>query len=212
MAVLDVIIVVVLIVSALFAFLRGFVHELLAIAAWAGAVFAAAYGVPYLGPVLRDLTGLGVPADFVAVMMIFLIVLVVLTLMTRLVTKRVQSSALSTLDRSLGLVFGLMRGALLVCIAWIFIVWAVPTRNFPEWVEDARILPVVEQGASYLYALVPEELQPRDEPELDSSALSLGYSFRQLVDPQPKRDGSLGLKGYNQHERKDMDRLIETQQ
>lgn len=212
MAILDVIIVAVLIVSALFAFLRGFVHELLAIAAWAGAVIAAMYGVPHLGPVVRDLTGLGTAADFVAVMAIFLVVLVGLTLLTRMVTKRVQSSALSTLDRSLGLVFGLVRGALLICIAWIFVVWAVPTRNFPEWVSEARILPVVEQGASYLYALVPEELQPSDQPELDSSALDLGYSFQQLVDPRPKSDGSLGLKGYNQHERKDMERLIETQQ
>lgn len=212
MAILDVVIVAVLLVSALFAFLRGFVHELLAIAAWAGAVLAAMYGVSHLAPAVRDLTGLGTMADFVAAMAIFLLVLVILTILTRMITKRVQSSSLSTLDRSLGLVFGLLRGALLICIAWIFVVWAVPKREFPEWVSEARILPVVEQGASYLYALVPEELQPRERPELDSSALDLGRSFNLLVKPRPKNDGSLGLSGYNEHERKDMERLIETQQ
>ena len=178
MAILDIAIVAVLLVSALFAFLRGFVHELLAIAAWAGAVLAAMYGVAHLAPVVREMSGMGTMADLAAAMGIFLLVLVILMIVTRLIAKRVQGSALSTLDRSLGLIFGLLRGALLVCIAWIFVVWAVPQRNFPEWVSEARILPVVEQGASYLYALVPEELQPRDRPELDSSALDLGRSDR----------------------------------
>ena len=212
MAILDVAIVVVLLVSALFAFLRGFVHELLAIAAWAGAVLAAMYGVAHLAPVVREMTGMGTMADLAAAMGIFLLVLVILTIVTRMIAKRVQGSSLSTLDRSLGLIFGLLRGALLICIAWIFVVWAVPQRNFPEWVSEARILPVVERGAGYLYALVPEELQPKERPSIDSSALDLGQSFQQLIEPQPKNDGSLGLKGYNQRERKDMERLIETQQ
>ncbi|MDJ0610635.1 MAG: CvpA family protein [Kiloniellales bacterium] len=212
MAVLDVVILVVLAVSALFAFLRGFVHELLAIAAWAGAVAAALYGFTPLAPIVRDLTGLGAMADFGAAMAIFFFVLIILTLLNRLIAKRVQSSSLSTLDRSLGLVFGILRGALLICILWIFVVWAVPSRDFPDWVTEARILPVVEKGASYLYALVPEELQPDDEPDLDNSALDFEQSFQLLVRPEPKSDGSLGVSGYNERERKEMERLIEAQQ
>ncbi|MGA0394649.1 MAG: CvpA family protein, partial [Rhodospirillales bacterium] len=51
----DLVIFVVLLISALLAFARGFVHELLSIVGWIGAIFATIYGYPYLKPFARDL-------------------------------------------------------------------------------------------------------------------------------------------------------------
>ena len=175
-------------------------------------MLATVYGVEYMAPVARDLTGREALADIGAALFLFIVVLVVLSILNRLVARRVQRSSLSTLDRSLGLVFGLLRGGLLICLAWIMVVWAIPRRDFPEWVTEARILPVVEQGASYLYALIPEELQPQDEPDLDEDALELQPSFEQLLRPTPKSDAPKEPTGYKNAERKELDRLIEASQ
>lgn len=212
MEILDILILTVLLISGLFAFLRGFVQELLSIAAWAGAVLATVYGVEYLAPLARDMTGRESLADIGAALFLFIVVLVVLSIVNRLVARRVQRSSLSTLDRSLGLVFGLLRGGLLICLAWIMVVWAVPRRDFPEWVTEARILPLVEQTSSHLYALVPEELQPQDEPDLDEDAFELQPSFEQLLRPKPKSDVPEQPTGYKNTERKELDRLIEASQ
>lgn len=212
MEILDILILTVLLVSGLFAFLRGFVQELLSIVAWAGAVLATVYGIEYLAPVARDLTGREGLADIGAALLLFILVLVVLSVLNRLVARRVQRSSLSTLDRSLGLVFGLLRGVLLICLAWIMVVWAIPRRDFPDWVTEARFLPLVEQGASYLYTLVPEELQPHDEPDLDEDAIELSPSFEQLLRPTPKSAAPEEPTGYKNAERKELDRLIEASQ
>ena len=114
---LDIAIGIVLLVSGLLAFVRGFVHEVLAVGAWVGAIFIAVFGFPYLRPYARDLIPHELAADVAAGAAIFVVALVVLSLLTRALSDRVKDSALNALDRSLGFVFGLLRGAVLVCLA-----------------------------------------------------------------------------------------------
>ena len=106
----DIGILAILLISGVFAFVRGFVHELLAVIAWVGAAAATLYGIDLATPFARQLTTMQPVADIGAGVVIFLVVLVVLTILTRMVSKRVQASSLSTLDRSLGLLFGILRG------------------------------------------------------------------------------------------------------
>ena len=93
---------------------------------------------------------------------------------------------------------------------WVVVAWAVPRDDFPEWVSEARTLPLIETGAGLLYALVPEHLQPESPPNIDADALELGYSFEDLVNPEPKAAGPTVTSGYKDRERKDLQRLIET--
>lgn len=209
---LDALVVAILLVSGIFAYIRGFVHELLTLAAWAGAALTTLYGFEYLVPYARDLIAIRAIADIGTGLLIFVAVLVVLTVLTRLVAKRVQDSSLSTLDRSLGLVFGILRGGLLLSFMWVLVAWAVPRDDFPEWISEARTLPLIETGAGLLYALVPERLQPEEPPDIDEDALELGLSFEELVNPQPKAAGPAGASGYKDRQRKELQRLIETSQ
>jgi len=209
---LDALVFAILVISGIFAYIRGFVHELLTLAAWAGAALTTLYGFEYVVPYARDLVTVQAVADIGTGLIIFVAVLVVLTVLTRLLARRVQDSSLSTLDRSLGLVFGVLRGALLLSFMWVLVAWAVPRDDFPEWISEARTLPLIETGASLLYALVPEHLQPEDPPDIDEDALELGLSFEELVNPPPKATGPAKASGYKDRERKDLQRLIETSQ
>ena len=144
----DLVVLGVLAVSALLAFMRGLVREVLGIGAWVGAIFAAVWALPLVRPQFQQWIGdspwvdpvafaRGVPrhadradAD-----------------RRRWISRLVRASALGGLDRTLGLVFGLARGAALVIIAYIVAGMVVPVDRWPEPVLQARSLPPVYRGA-----------------------------------------------------------------
>ncbi len=145
------VIALVILSSGLFAFFRGFVHELLAVISWIGAGLATLYGFPYLQPRVRELITVPLIADMTAGVAIFLIALIMLSILTRILSRRVRASALGPLDRSLGLVFGFLRGAVLVCVAWL-----LPREDHPEWITEAKLRPLVARGSVLLVGLLPE--------------------------------------------------------
>ena len=92
---------------------------------------------------------------------IFIVALLALSLLTRAVSRRVQDSALNAVDRSLGFLFGLLRGAALVCLAYIPVNWLLAPSEQPEWIRDARSRPLVEQGAAMIQSLFdPQRMSP----------------------------------------------------
>jgi membrane protein required for colicin V production len=154
----------VLALSALLAFLRGFVREVLGIGAWVGAVLAAVWAFPYARPRVREWLGAPDLVDPVAFGAVFIVVLVVLLLLSGWIGALVRRSVLGGVDRTLGLVFGLARGAALVVIAYIAAGMVVPVDRWPEPVLQARTLPIAYQGASWAIAQLPSEYRPRLYP------------------------------------------------
>lgn len=205
----DAVIVVLIVLSGLFAFLRGFVHELLAVASWVGAAFATIYGLPYVQPKAHELIAAPFIADMAAGMAIFLVVLIALSVLTRLLSRRVRDSGLGPLDRSLGLLFGVARGAVLVCIAWLVLVWVSPREDHPKWISEAKSLWLVERGGAALVGLLPEHLRagPAQAPAVPEGAAA--DSYRRLLKPQAKGDAPAAKPGYNERERGDLQRLID---
>jgi membrane protein required for colicin V production len=113
-------------VSALLAYARGLVRELLSIAGWVGAAVAAFVFAPAVEPLIRevpvlsDIIGtsceLGVLTAFAVV---FAAALIVFSIFTPLVSGLVANSAIGPVDQAAGLLFGVARGVLLVLIAFL---------------------------------------------------------------------------------------------
>lgn len=154
----DVGVLIVLIISALLAFARGFIKETLSVVGWVGAIFAVLYIFPVLAlrPFARDLIPLNILADAVTGSVIFLVALVTISIVSYAITKRVRESSLNAIDRSLGFLFGLLRGAVVICIAYLVLVQLVPVAERPIWIQEARSRLPVEIGANLLIKLVPE--------------------------------------------------------
>lgn len=186
--VLDLIVLVVLLLSAVLAFFRGFVHETLGIAAWVGAGFAALYGLPMIQASVRELIPVSWAADATAAVAIFLITLLVLSIITRSIARRVQDSSLGSLDRSLGVLFGLARGAFLVGLAYIVLSWLIPPEDHPDWIRTARGLPLIQQSAGMIRSVVPAELGIGDAADQSrrtaEEAIELKRTFDNLTQPQ----------------------------
>ena len=76
----------------------------------------------------------------------------------------VRDSALSGLDRSLGMVFGVVRGAVIVCLAYIALSVGVDPAQWPAPVVNARFLPWAHEGAVTLVSYLPRQYQPKVAP------------------------------------------------
>ena len=116
----------IILVSAILAFSRGLVRELMAILGWIGAAIAAYYFAPGVQPLVKELPVVGeflsdscelsVVAAFAGV---FVVGLIVAALFTPLFSGAVQRSALGGIDQALGFLFGAARGVLLIAIGFI---------------------------------------------------------------------------------------------
>lgn len=215
----DLIVAAIVVLSGLLAFARGLVREVLSIIGWVGAAIATVFGVEYVAPYLAPVIGNDkFVLNVVTGTLIFVVTLVALSLASFAIARRVKDSQLSALDRSLGFVFGLLRGAALVCLAYLALVWAVPDRQqHPRIVREARCLPLVQAGVSALLALLPERVQggtARRAEDIRRSAeteaqRAAAKALETLMQPQPRAPAPRETPGYNPKERQDMERLIQ---
>jgi membrane protein required for colicin V production len=173
----------IILLSAAISAVRGFVREVLGVGAWVGAGIAAVRYFPLVQPEIASV----LPATmknftvYGAMAVIFIIVLIVLSLISALIGGLVRESALSSLDHSLGLLFGAARGAVIICIAYIGLGFAEPPAQWPAPVVNARFLPVTYSGAKMLVSLVPQQYQPKVDPPPSAPPPSASTLMQQPV-------------------------------
>jgi membrane protein required for colicin V production len=208
----DAAILVILLISALLAFARGFVREVLSIVGWVGAALIAVWAFPQVSPIARTYITNELIADVAAGVGVFVVALIVLSAIAHLLARTVRGSAMNAVDRSLGFLFGIFRGAVIVCLGWLLLEFLLPEADQrPPWIGQARALPLVERGAAMIKSLVPEDLVAQGTAtarEIDPDAAA-AEALRQLSQPQPNRDAPPGEPGYNDPSRGQLEQLIE---
>lgn len=141
---IDGVVAAVIVVSALLAYSRGFVRESLAIAGWIVSAFVAfmfapqvqplVKEIPVVGAMIADSCELSIIAAFGAV---FALALVVASLFTPLFSSFVQRSVLGGLDQGAGFLFGVLRGMVLVAVAF-FAYETIASAQQIAMVDDSR--------------------------------------------------------------------------
>jgi membrane protein required for colicin V production len=154
---LDLGLIVVVFISAFLAMLRGFTREVLAIASWGAAALAAIYLHPLALPYVKPYIAKDVIALAVAAAAVFFVTLIAVSLITIKLSDAILDSRVGALDRSLGFLFGAVRGLLLCVIAFVFFNWLVPAQTQPGWVKTARTKPLLQATGDRLMAILPDD-------------------------------------------------------
>src|SRR3954469_14437085 len=156
---LDISVVAIIILSAVFAFARGFVREAFSVIAWIGAAAITVYGFGWVYDRLDPYIHNPLLSQLVAGFGLFIVSLVVLTMVTGILVRLIHATAFSPIDRTLGFVFGLARGVFLVCLAYLMVAMALPPTDWPPWLRDAKSGPYLSEGADLLKGFLPESLK-----------------------------------------------------
>lgn len=161
--IIDGVVAAVIILSALLAYGRGFVREAMAIAGWIAAAVLAFLFAPRVEPLVREIPVIG---DFIAdscelsiigaFAIVFAIALIVVSLFTPLFSSLVQRSAVGGVDQGLGFLFGVLRGILLVAIAF-FVYDTVITGQEFTMVDESRSAAVFGRFTGQIEEQNPEQ-------------------------------------------------------
>ena len=222
----DILVALVMLISALLAFSRGAVREILGVSAWVGAALVAVFAFPHARPYPRQWVADNWPdldlgetlADAGTALVLFILALIVFTIVNQIISGYVQRSRMGALDRSIGFIFGLLRGAVLICLAYMLFVWVVKEpEDRPPWVEEAKTMPYIQMGAQIIREIAPEELRNQATKSAADTRQNLKKlqdaerSLRALSEPiSNDSDAGEEREGYGDSERNAMDGLSES--
>ena len=170
---LDAILIVIMLISAVLAMIRGFSREVLSIVSWVAAAFAALTFYEALAPFVSSLKPDTLQPDSLTTQglsaaIIFFVVLILVSYLTMKVADFIIDSRIGALDRTLGFIFGAARGALLVIIALNFFLWIVGNQ-VPDWIANAKSRPLMEEIGNDIREALPDDLGAlvtrKDEPD-----------------------------------------------
>jgi len=181
----DVAVGVLVLISAILATARGLTREVLSLATWAGSAAIAVYMWQYHPDIARQYVAEPIIADIATVVVTFIVALIVLHLLTMRIADFVVDSRIGPIDRTLGFVFGVLRGVLIAIVVTIFGLWLLP-NNLPEWAENAQTLPYLRDMGNTLISMLPEGLEQQVNDILQGGGANL------TEDPQvpaPPLDG-----------------------
>ncbi|EKE83834.1 CvpA family protein [Idiomarina xiamenensis] len=149
---IDYAIIAIIVLSILVSLVRGFVKEAVSLAVWIAAFFIAGHFHPDLAvyltqiddPLFRNATAIGI---------LFITTLILGSLLNYILSQMVERTGLSGTDRVLGLVFGGLRGVLIVA-ALLFCIDSFTTLSGSEWWQKSQLIPhfgvIIQWFFSYL--------------------------------------------------------------
>lgn len=149
---------VLVLISAILATARGLTREVLSLATWAGSAAIAIYMWQYHPEIARQYIAEQIVADIATVVVTFIVALIVLHLLTMRIADFVVDSRVGPIDRTLGFVFGVLRGILIAIVITIFGTWLLP-NNLPSWAAESQTLPHLQNMGQTLISLLPEGLE-----------------------------------------------------
>lgn len=241
---LDVIILIVIGISALIALSRGLIKEVLSIVGWVLGTAAIIYLLPILSPIAEIYIKTGWMVGVVTSLFILIAFLICWILLTGRIVGKIRSSKLSNVDRMLGLFFGVARAFLLVTLFYILLNWMVPKDKQSEVFTQSKYFNIAGSFAKPIEALIPESTldairektkeagldaeskddkdkdksKDKEENKKESKKSDADALFEKFAQPQIEklREDKKKLEkikedfdGYNNHERDNLDRLIE---
>lgn len=190
---LDIGLLVVMLISGILAMVRGFMREILSIAAWLIAAGVTLYGYARVELFVRDYVTNDLFAKGIAIGGLFLLTLLIVSIFTVKISDLILDSRVGALDRSLGFLFGLARGLIIMVVAFLFFSWLVPAKSQPDWVTSARSRVVLQATGDWLLSILPDDpetailkrLRQRDGDEAADPVRPLPGTSTSPVQPAP---------------------------
>ena len=171
MGIVDLVVIITMVISVLFALYRGLLRELLGITSWILAGLGALYAYQPMTGLLQDRVDNVKVWAIVSCGLIALTILIIMTLFNAHTTHNLRKSALSGLDRTLGIAFGITRAALLIVLVWLFARQMAWTDKQMEQMQKNNLsVKYIQIAADWTEKILPDSMRknmqraPRSTP------------------------------------------------
>lgn len=200
----DIIAGIILLVSGVVGFARGASRELTSALSFIAAAIVALLGLRITGPLFRGMMDPDWAATAAAILLTFVIAFIALRLLGAALTRTLHADgALGTLDRLMGLAFGLIRGLVVLGVFNLVFNMATPPDRVPAWVSQSALYPLSTASARVLKVFAPKgtALAGKLAPAIED-AVHDGASDK----PSDRKPGE---PSYDQSQRRSVDDLVE---
>ena len=175
----DWFILIVLIASGIISFARGFTKEFLSLFLWLAA-FIAAISLEYLAtPKINEFIGNEEISKIISYIVVFVIFIFIGGMVIKFISKLIKWSGASGFDRFLGVVFGLMRGSIVLFVIFLLLPSGIKTTDL---INNSKITPIIQKYAPEIEAYFRELIDNRNVVE---EALEIIEPLKQEVVPEP---------------------------
>ncbi|HDY84640.1 hypothetical protein LCGC14_0604940 [marine sediment metagenome] len=152
----DYLIIGIIFVSSGISIVRGFIKEVLSLVSWALSFWVALTFHPQLAGLLVDYIATPSIRLFTAFFALFVVTLILSALVNSMISSLVEKTGLTGTDRSLGIIFGLVRGVAIVTLL-VLIAGATPMPE-DNWWQSSLLLEHFQKMAVWLQALLPADI------------------------------------------------------
>ncbi len=168
----DGVVFVVLFLSALLSFFRGFIKEVLSLGAWIGAAMITLFFAKDLAQALLPYLKTGLAATIFATMGTYFLSLTTISIFNSIIARYIKKgSDVGHFDNFFGMLFGLFKGALIITLGYFLmtLIWGENRDKYPEIVKAAYTRPMVEKSTEIFKKFMPsyimKPLTPEQKPE-----------------------------------------------
>jgi membrane protein required for colicin V production len=198
----DVVVLILILASSFLSFFRGFLKELLSITAWITAIIFGVYGSNFLNPYFSDLEPKISLIHWVSGGLIGFIVLILMILFNHHLSNRFNFNNFKAINRSLGFLFGLVRGFFLMSLAFLVIQSFIGKNTNSTWIEKSKTRILLQNGANAIIYLMPNHIDEHlDKIGLTTHKRESPLVFENLNLPAIKPNPSNGAPGYTAEQR-----------
>ncbi|MCL2538459.1 MAG: CvpA family protein [Alphaproteobacteria bacterium] len=224
LTILDYIYIGVILVSTIWASIRGGVYETVTMVAWIVAALVARFASPYLGELFQSwfkLSEATIGTLVASYFIVFFVILVAFSFFNQKLRDRVQESMMRVTDHTFGIVFGVIRGIVIMGFVYWGTLWYYSESTLPAAVAGARTRPIMQLTAVKIH----QWFIPGDNKLLESDVIggeSAQAAFENLINPavkvmvaeRPQRDDNFSLPdesdttGYRESERNSLENKL----
>ena len=205
----DIIILVLILISALFAFFRGFSLELLSISVWIISFFGSyAYGnnlVNFFNKIVNNIL-ISTAISYVGA---FLVIFVIFSFLTRKFSVFIKDSYVGLIDKSLGFIFGILRGYIIVGLCFFLFDYFYKGKRL-KFIDNSKIIPVIKITNNEIFRFLKFDNKYSENLSTEIKKKS-DLLFEKSIDSKLriKKNSKNQENIYNESGRKNIENIIE---
>lgn len=181
---IDVFVCVVLMITTVIAFLRGFLKDFMGLLSYAGAAAVTLLFYPHAAEISGEVFKESAIMSVAAVILVFMVSLIFISIISAMILDNLRDFRLGALDRTLGVLYGLLKGFVIVS-SLHYVVFVANQMDDPSWLKKGETFTLTKAGSDIIAVWLSKDKENPDEGEELLKDGPLKSEVEELIEQAP---------------------------